>query len=112
MDVKSKVEKQLAENPVLIYMKGTPEMPQCGFSANAVKALESAGVPYAFVDVTQNPWIYEKLPSISRWPTYPQIFAAGELLGGCDIVVEMLKDGSLKPILEAAVEKHSASAVE
>lgn len=109
MDVKSKVEKQLAENAVMIYMKGTPEMPQCGFSGNAVKALNATGVPYNYVNVLESPWIYEKLPSISRWPTYPQIFAAGELLGGCDIVVEMLKDGSLKTTLEAAVEKYSAA---
>lgn len=109
MDVKSKVEQQLAENAVMIYMKGTPEMPQCGFSANAVKALNATGVPYSYVNVLENVWIYEKLPSISRWPTYPQIFAAGELLGGCDIVVEMLKDGFLKPTLEAAVEKYAAA---
>ena len=109
MDVKSKVEQQLAANPVLIYMKGTPAMPQCGFSANAVKALSATGVPFAHVNVLESPWIYEKLPSISKWPTYPQIFAAGELLGGCDIVVEMLKDGSLQPILEAAVAKPKAA---
>jgi len=110
MDVKSKVEQQLAENPVIIYMKGTPKMPQCGFSANAVKVLDSTGIPYSYVNVLENIWIYEKLPSISRWPTYPQIFAAGELLGGCDIIVEMLKDGSLKPILEAAVTKAGKAA--
>ncbi len=107
MDVKSKVEQQLATNPVMIYMKGTPEMPQCGFSANAVKALSATGIPFAYVNVMENPWIYEQLPSISRWPTYPQIFAAGELLGGSDIVVEMLNDGTLKPILEAALAKAS-----
>lgn len=103
MDVKSKVEKQLATNPVLIYMKGTPEVPQCGFSGNAVKALKSTGIPFGYVDILQDPWIREKLPSISQWPTFPQIFAAGELIGGCDIVVAMAADGSLKPILEAAV---------
>lgn len=107
MDVKSKVEEQLATNPVMIYMKGTPEMPQCGFSANAVKALSATGIPFGYLNVLESPWIYEKLPSISRWPTYPQIFAGGELLGGSDIVVEMLKDGTLKPTLEAAVAKAS-----
>lgn len=105
MDVNNKIEQQLATNPVLIYMKGTPAMPQCGFSANAVKALNSTGIPFGFVDILQDPWVYEKLPSISHWPTYPQIFAGGELLGGCDIIVEMLKDGTLKPILEAALAK-------
>lgn len=97
------IEKQIAENPVLLYMKGTPEAPECGFSAAAVAALNSTGVEFAFVNVLKAPQIRERLPSVSKWPTFPQLFVKGELIGGSDIVVAMVKDGSLKPLLDEAV---------
>lgn len=97
------IHKQVTENPVIIYMKGTPQMPQCGFSGNAVKALESTGLPFAYVNVLENDRIMQALPEYADWPTFPQIFIGGELAGGGDNVLEMLKDGSLKPLMEQAI---------
>lgn len=97
------IKQQLRDNPVIIYMKGTPEMPRCGFSARAVEALKATGVAFASVDVLENPFIREKLPSVSAWPTFPQVFAAGELVGGCDIVTEMAAKGELGAVLAAAL---------
>ncbi len=96
------IRQQIASNPILLYMKGTPAKPECGFSAKAVAALQATGIDFAYINVLANPFIREKLPSISRWPTYPQLFAQGELVGGADIVEEMGKLGTLKPLLEQA----------
>jgi monothiol glutaredoxin len=96
------IKQQLRDNAVIIYMKGTPEMPRCGFSARTVEALKATGVAFASVDVLENPFIREKLPKVSDWPTFPQVFAAGELVGGCDIVTEMAAKGELTPLLTAA----------
>lgn len=103
MKTEDKIRQQLAENPVLLYMKGIPEAPECGFSAKAVAALQSTGVPFAYLDVLRNPFVREKLPSVSRWPTFPQLFVNGELVGGADIVEQMNQEGSLKPMLEKAL---------
>ena len=97
------IHKQVTENPVIIYMKGTPQMPQCGFSGNAVNALNSTGLPYAYINVLENIRIFQGLPEYADWPTFPQIFIGGELVGGGDNVVEMVKDGSLKPAMENAI---------
>ena len=105
MDVIDKIQQQVTNNPVIIYMKGTPQMPQCGFSATAAKTLSGTGLPFAYVNVLENPWIMEKLPSFADWPTFPQIFVGGELLGGGDIVVEMAKNGTLKQTIEEAIAK-------
>ncbi|WP_027854776.1 Grx4 family monothiol glutaredoxin [Marinobacterium litorale] len=102
MSTEDKIRKQLAENPIILYMKGTPEEPRCGFSRNAVEALKPLGNSFAFVNVLEAPFIREKLPNISNWPTYPQLFVKGELVGGSDVIVEMAEDGSLKPMLDAA----------
>jgi monothiol glutaredoxin len=96
------IQKQIAENPVIIYMKGTPDAPECGFSAAAVKSLKSTGVEFAYVNILQAPLIRERLPSVSKWPTFPQLFVSGELVGGSDIVVAMVADGSLQPMLNQA----------
>ncbi|MCY0965327.1 Grx4 family monothiol glutaredoxin [Parathalassolituus penaei] len=96
------IQKQIAENPVILYMKGVPDAPECGFSAAAVAALKSTGHEFAYVNVLKAPMIRERLPSVSRWPTFPQLFIKGELIGGSDIVVAMVKDGSLLPLLAAA----------
>lgn len=93
------IKQQLQDHPVIIYMKGTPDAPRCGFSARAVEALKSTGVDFASVDVLENPFIREKLPKISSWPTFPQVFAFGELVGGCDIVAELAQKGELKAAL-------------
>jgi monothiol glutaredoxin len=102
MSTEDKIKKQLAENPIIIYMKGTPDMPSCGFSARAVAAIKSTGVDFAWVNVLESPFILEKLPSVSNWPTYPQLFVNGEIVGGCDIVEELLANGELAPMLEQA----------
>ncbi|AMK77512.1 MULTISPECIES: Grx4 family monothiol glutaredoxin [Methylomonas] len=104
MSVKEKILQQLAENPVIIYMKGVPSAPECGFSAKTVGILNETKVPYAYVNVLQSPFIREKLPSISKWPTFPQVFIKGELVGGADIVESMYKDGTLLPLLQATVQ--------
>ncbi len=98
-----KILKQLADNPIILYMKGVPTAPECGFSAKTVGILNAYNVPYTYVDVLRAPFIREKLPSISKWPTFPQLFVNGELIGGCDIVESMDKAGSLLPLLQAAV---------
>jgi monothiol glutaredoxin len=110
MDTKTLILKQLAENPIIIYMKGIPEAPECGFSAKATAILNETNIPYTFVNVLKAPFIREKLPSISKWPTFPQLFIKGELIGGADIVEAMHKDGSLLPLLKAA-EQTSESPV-
>lgn len=102
MTTEDKIRKQLSENPIILYMKGVPEAPECGFSAKTVAAIESTGFDFAFVNVLAAPFIREKLPKISDWPTFPQLFVNGELVGGCDIVVDMAESGDLKPLLAAA----------
>jgi len=102
------IRKQISENPVLIYMKGTPDAPECGFSGAAITALKKTGVPFAYINVLANPFIRERLPSISRWPTFPQLFIKGELVGGSDIIVAMVADGSLQPLLADATAAQDA----
>lgn len=102
MTTEEKIRAQLADNPIILYMKGVPEAPECGFSAKTVAAIQSTGFDFAFVNVLAAPFIREKLPEISDWPTFPQLFVNGELVGGCDIVVGMAEAGELKPLLETA----------
>lgn len=103
------INKQLSTNPIIIYMKGVPDNPECGFSAKSVEILNATKIPYAFVNVLQSPFIREKLPKVSNWPTYPQLFVNGELIGGCDIIEAMHNDGTLLPELEKAVPANTAS---
>lgn len=109
MKTEDKILKQLADNPVILYMKGVPTNPQCGFSGKTVGILDATKIPYAYVNVLEAPFIREKLPSISHWPTYPQLFVNGELVGGCDIVEEMSNNGSLLPLLSSAAPKKEES---
>lgn len=104
MSTKEIILKQLADNPVILYMKGVPTAPECGFSAKTVEILNLTQVPFAYVDVLKAPFIRDRLPSVSKWPTFPQLFIKGELIGGADIVESMHNDGSLQPLLEAAVK--------
>ena len=99
-----KIRQQLAENPIILYMKGTPEAPSCGFSAKAAAVLKSTGIDFAYVNVLGSPFIMEKLPAVSSWPTFPQLFINGEIIGGSDIVEEMFKKGELLPMLQAAAQ--------
>jgi monothiol glutaredoxin len=105
MKTEEKIRIQLAANPIIIYMKGIPTDPQCGFSAKSVGILNATNIPYAYVNVLTAPLIREKLPSISHSPTYPQLFVNGELVGGCDIIEEMSNNGSLLSLLTAAAPK-------
>lgn len=96
------IRRQIAENPVLLYMKGTPDAPECGFSGKAIAAIKTTGTDLAFVNVLKAPFIRERLPSFSGWPTFPQLFINGELIGGSDIVCEMADSGELQPLLQQA----------
>lgn len=100
MSTEQKIRDQIASNPVILYMKGTPDNPECGFSGATVKALASIGAPFSYVNVLASPFIREKLPSVSNWPTFPQLFVGGELIGGCDIVLQLAESGELKPLLD------------
>ena len=102
MTTEEKIRAQLADNSIILYMKGTPEAPECGFSAKTVEAIQSTGFSFAYVNIMAAPFIREKLPQISDWPTFPQLFIKGDLVGGCDIVVDMAEAGELKPLLETA----------
>ncbi|UTV86369.1 Grx4 family monothiol glutaredoxin [Cobetia amphilecti] len=102
------IEKQIGENPILLYMKGTPQLPQCGFSAQTVQAVMSCGERFAFVNILDNPDIRAELPKYANWPTFPQLWVNGELVGGCDIVVEMYQSGELEPLIKQAAQKASA----
>ncbi|MBL4832591.1 MAG: Grx4 family monothiol glutaredoxin [Pseudomonas sp.] len=106
-DIQQIIRDQIASNSVILYMKGTPEAPECGFSAAAIKALNAFGAKFAYVNVLQAPSIRERLPSISQWPTFPQLFINGELVGGSDIVVGMAADGTLKEALAAVSDTAS-----
>ncbi len=102
MDVIEKIKSQLSSNPVLLYMKGTPDFPQCGFSATAVRALNASGAKFESVNIFEEPELREALKQYSNWPTYPQLYVKGELVGGCDIIVEMYNSGELQKILSEA----------
>jgi len=105
MDVMERIRSQVENNPIVIYMKGTPQMPMCGFSSRAAQALQACGVEFAYVNVLTDRDIFENLPRFANWPTFPQIYVNGELIGGCDITLELFQKGELKPMLEAAVAK-------
>lgn len=100
MDVNERIEQQLKSHDVLLYMKGTPDFPQCGFSGQTVAALNAIGKPYAFVNIFEDQEVREGLKVYSNWPTFPQLYVNGELIGGCDIVIEMYHSGELKDLLE------------
>lgn len=110
MDVLDRIREQVEQNPVIIYMKGTPQFPMCGFSMRAAAALKECGVPFAYVNVLQDPEIFENLPRFADWPTFPQVYVDGELIGGCDITLELHAKGDLKPLVEAAAAKAEAGA--
>ena len=101
-DVNTRIEEQLKSHDILLYMKGTPDFPQCGFSGQAVAALNAIGKPYAFVNIFEDEEIRQGLKEYSNWPTFPQLYVKGELIGGSDIVVEMYHSGELKKLIEEA----------
>jgi monothiol glutaredoxin len=97
--IRDAIAEAIAEHKVILFMKGTPEAPACGFSARTVAALQALDTPFAAVDVLPDPRIRQELSAISAWPTIPQLFVGGELLGGCDIVTEMYESGELAEAL-------------
>jgi monothiol glutaredoxin len=98
-EVRDAIQQAIDEHRVILFMKGTPEAPACGFSARTVAALQALEVPFAAVDVLPDPRIRQELSAISNWPTIPQLFVGGELIGGCDIVTEMYESGELEQAL-------------
>ena len=106
------IEEAIRDNEVILFMKGTPEQPMCGFSARTTAALQAVGKPFAAVDVLPDPRIRQELSAVSSWPTIPQLFVKGELVGGCDIVTEMYETGELHSALgaEAPAEPPAATA--
>jgi len=109
MTTEEKIHHQLATNPIILYMKGIPTNPQCGFSGKAVNILNALKIPFSYVNVLEAPFIRDKLPKISHWPTYPQLFVNAELIGGCDILEELSNNGSLLPILQTVLPEKPES---
>ena len=100
MDIEQEIKEQISTNPILLYMKGSPDSPQCGFSSKATQLLISCGKPFSFVDILSNPEIRANLPKVSNWPTFPQLFVDGDLVGGSDIMVEMDENGELQKLID------------
>lgn len=104
MDVITRIETQLAENPVILYMKGSPAFPQCGFSGRAVQILQHCGAQFAHINIFEDPELRESLKTYSNWPTFPQLYIKGELVGGCDIMMDLFQSGELQKMLDSVNE--------
>ena len=100
MNINERIKEQLDSNHILLYMKGSPDFPQCGFSGQTVAALKSIGQPFSYVNIFDDEEIRQGLKAYSNWPTFPQLYVDGELVGGCDIVIEMYNSGELKELLD------------
>jgi len=100
MTILDELDEQVKANPILLYMKGSPDAPQCGFSSKASQILIACGKPFSFVDILSNPQIRANLPDYSDWPTFPQLFVNGELVGGSDILSELHENGELQKIID------------
>ena len=103
MDITEHLREAIESHPVVLFMKGTPQAPQCGFSMRTSEALRSCGAEFAYVDVLADADVRQNLPSVSNWPTFPQVFIGGELVGGCDIVMDLHQNGELQKLIDAAV---------
>ena len=101
----ARIQKQVDSAPIVLYMKGTPQFPQCGFSAKAAQTLASTGVEFAYVNIFEDQEVMQNLPAFQDWPTFPQIYMNSELVGGGDIIVEMAEMNTLKTAMETATEK-------
>ena len=102
MAIEDKIKEMIQENKMILFMKGSPYEPKCGFSARTVQALIECEAEFSYLDILENPEVRETLPSVSDWPTFPQLFVDGELVGGCDIITEMHTNGELKQLLTEA----------
>ena len=103
MSVLERIKKQVEESPVILYMKGTPQMPMCGFSSRTVEALKSCGKEFSYVNVILDSEVMQELPNFADWPTFPQLYIKGELVGGCDITLDLHKSGELQKMIDEAV---------
>lgn len=112
METVDKIKQQIAENPILLYMKGSPKLPNCGFSSQASQALMACGEKFAYVDILQNPDIRAELPAYAQWPTFPQLWVEGELVGGCDIIIEMYQKGELQTLISEAATRAAQNSAE
>ena len=112
MDIIETIKDQIANNTILLYMKGAPNAPQCGFSAKASQAIMACGEKFAYVDILQNPEIRANLPKYANWPTFPQLWVGGELVGGSDIMAEMFANGELQTLIKEAAAKAAAAKTE
>ncbi|MEX2352710.1 MAG: Grx4 family monothiol glutaredoxin [Gammaproteobacteria bacterium] len=101
MDIIDDIKQTINDNRIVLFMKGSPEMPQCGFSMQTSQALQACNADFAYVDVLANPDVRQNLPKVSNWPTFPQVFINGELIGGCDIVLELFQSGELHKLVSA-----------
>jgi monothiol glutaredoxin len=108
MDIIETIKEQIESNRILLYMKGSPNQPQCGFSARTVEALKACGERFAYVDILTNPEIRVSLPQYANWPTFPQLWVDGELVGGCDIVTEMFESGELLMLIKENADVQAA----
>ena len=108
MSALERIDQAVKSNPVVIFMKGTPKMPQCGFSSRASQALMACGEEFAYVNVLADPEIFQDLPQYANWPTFPQVYINGELIGGCDITLEMYQKGELQQMVKAAMQSNAA----
>ena len=102
MDVTERIKSQITAQPVVLFMKGTPDFPQCGFSAQTVAALRALGASFHAVNIFEDPELRDALKRYSNWPTYPQLYVNGELVGGCDIALQMYHSGELKTLIGGA----------
>jgi monothiol glutaredoxin len=109
-DVNSRIEHEISENPVMLYMKGNPRFPQCGFSARVVQILTHLNVPFGSANVLEDSELREGIKQFSNWPTIPQLYVKGEFVGGCDIVTEMFQSGELETLLKDKGIAHTAAA--
>lgn len=109
MDVNSRIEEQLNSHNILLYLKGSPDFPQCGFSGQTIAALNAIGKPFAYVNILEDEEIREGLKAYSNWPTFPQLYVKGELIGGCDIIIEMYQSGELQKLLEESTAAQAES---
>jgi len=109
VDIVERLKSQIEGHTVVVYIKGSPQFPQCGFSARTIEALKQCDVDFAYVDVLSDPEVRQHLPAYSDWPTFPQLFVSSELVGGCDIICELFETGELKPMLQEAVKSGDAA---
>lgn len=105
MDIMDRIKQQVEKHPIVIFMKGTPQLPQCGFSGKAVQALQGCGEEFSYVNILTDPELHQNLPRFSNWPTFPQVYINGELIGGSDITLELYQNGELQKMVKEAMGK-------